>query len=80
MLTRKGFGPLDCRDDLAAAQAVKCRHEAGGRVRDGAVVARVNDLWLNGFEQGQHGGHQLGHGLGHQRAHALIRQSWRLLT
>lgn len=47
--TWKSFGPFDCRDDLPAAQPVQSGHEAGGRVRYGAVVSGIDGVRLNGL-------------------------------
>lgn len=66
--TGKSFGPLDGGDKLASSQSVQGGHEPCGRVRDCAVVAGVNGLRLDGFQQRQHGGHQLRHGFRHQRS------------
>lgn len=50
-LTWQGFGPLDGGDDLASAEPVQGGHEACGGVGDGAVIASVHDLRLDGFQQ-----------------------------
>lgn len=76
--TWQSFGPLDGRDELAAAQPVEGGHEASGGVSQAAVITSINGVWLNGFQQRQHGGHQLGHGLGHQRPHLLRRSRTQL--
>lgn len=65
-LTRKGFGPFDGGDDLPPSQPIEGGHQPGGGVGDGAVVAGVDGLGLDGPQQGQHGWSQLRHGLGHQ--------------
>lgn len=64
--TGQSFGPLDSGDELASSQSVQGGHEPCGGVCDCAVVAGVNGLGLDGFEQRQHGGHQRRHGFGHQ--------------
>lgn len=73
--TWQRLGPLDCRDDLLSPQPVESGHEARGGVGQRAVIARVDDLWLDGLEHRQHGGHQLGHAPGDDRdgraAHGL---------
>lgn len=66
-LTWQRLGPLDSGDDLLPPQPVQGGHEPGGGVRQRAVVARVDDLGLDGLEHGQHGGHQLGHAPGDDR-------------
>lgn len=48
-LTWQGFGPLDSGDDLVAPESVQRGHEARGGVGDGAVIARVHDLGLDGL-------------------------------
>lgn len=76
--TWQRFGPLDGGDELASSQSVQGRHEPRGRVRDRAVVAGVNGLGLDGFEQRQHGGHQLRHGFGDQRSSLRHRRRRKL--
>lgn len=66
--TWQSFGPLNSRDDLPTAQPVQGGHEAGGGVRQGAVVAGVNGVRLDGLQQGQHRGDQLRHALGYEGA------------
>lgn len=66
--TWQSLGPLHSRDDLPTAQPVEGGHEAGGGVREGAVVAGVNGVRLDGLQQGQHRGDQLRHALGHEGA------------
>lgn len=63
-LTWQSLGPLHSRDDLSAAQPVEGSHEASGGVRQGAVVAGVKGVWLDGLQQRQHRGHELRHALG----------------
>lgn len=67
-LTWQSLRPLDCRDDLSAAQPVECCHESGGGVRQGAVIASIDGVWLDGLQKGQHGGDELRHALGQKRA------------
>lgn len=69
--TGQSLGPLDSGDELASSQPVQGGHEPCGGVCDCAVVAGVNGLGLDGFEQRQHCGHQLRHGFGHQRSHLV---------
>lgn len=64
VVTWQWLGPLHCRDDLLPPQPVESGHEAWGGVGQRAVVARVDDLWLDGLEHRQHGGHKLGHAPG----------------
>lgn len=66
--TGQRFGPLDSGDELASSQSVQGVHEPCGGVCERAVVAGVNGLGLDGFQQRQHGGHQLRHGFGDQRS------------
>lgn len=68
LLTWQSLGPLDGRDDLSATQPVQGSHEAGGGVRQGAVVAGVDGVRLDGLQQGQHRGDKLRHALGYQGA------------
>lgn len=75
--TWQGLGPLDGGDDLASPKSVQGGHEACGGVRDGAVVASVDNLRLDGLQQGQHGGNELRHGLQHQRGLRLAGQEGR---
>lgn len=77
-LTWQSLGPLDCRDDLPATQPVESGHEAGGSVWQGAVVAGVNGVWLDGLQQGQHCGNKLRHALGHKGAALDCRTSRQL--
>lgn len=70
------FGPLDSRNDLLTPQSVERGHEAGGCVWHGAVIASVDGLRFNGFQQGQHGGNELRHALGYKwaRLHRKTRR------
>ena len=62
--TWQSLSPFDSRDDLPPSQAVEGCHETGGGVGQGAVVAGIDGLRLDGLEQRQHGGDELWHGLG----------------
>lgn len=82
MVTWQRLGPLDRRDDLLPPQLVESGHEARGRVGQRAVVARVDDLRLDGLQHRQHGGHQLGHAAWddrHRQVSDWLRRYGRLL-
>lgn len=49
LLTWQSFGPLDSGDDPAATQPVQGGHEACGGVGQGAVVAGVDGVRLDGL-------------------------------
>lgn len=66
-ITWQRLGPLHRWDDLLPPQPVESGHEPRGGVGQGAVIARVDDLWLDGLEHRQHCGHELGHGPGDDR-------------
>ena len=76
VVTWQWLGPLYCRDDLLPPQPVESGHEPRGGVGQRAVVARVDDLWLDGLEHRQHGGHKLGHAPGDDWNRHVVDGLW----